>query len=360
VLNQRDVPRYLLDKDLLTPAELLDGGFVVRDVSSRNRNYRVETREGSGYLLKQAVGAEMFATVANEAAVYERLTLVDGQLGGFLPRYFGYDAEEGLLVLELIGDAEDLRSHHVATGQFSAGHAAQVGRALGLLHRLTRVDAAPAPERAAWILSIHRPDARIFRDISAAGLDLIRIVQQTPGFGAALDRVRDSWTPEALVHGDVKWDNCLIASADGAGEAVKLIDWEAAALGDPCWDIGSALSHYLSFWLFSIPVTGDILPARLPELAAYPLDSMKPALNACWGAYAGALGREGSEAEMRLASAVEHAGARLVQTAYEVSQLQQQVISSVVLHLQLAHNLLEQPLAAATRLLGINPALGHR
>jgi len=33
------------------------------------------------------------------------------------------------------------------------------------------------------------------------------------------------------------------------------------AVGDPCWDIGSALSHYLSFWLFSIPVTGPCLPS---------------------------------------------------------------------------------------------------
>lgn len=346
MLSQADVVNYLLERGLLTPQTLLDDGLVVRDASSRNRNYRVETENGPSYLLKQAVGHDSFMTIANEAAAYERLGGAHAEnLGDYLPRYYGYDAERSLLVLELVADAADLRMHHTTNGQFSAAPAAAIGRALGLLHRATRVAAKAAPNEATSILWVHRPDSSIFRDTSAASLALIRIVQHATGLPEALDRVRSGWLRGALIHGDVKWDNCLVSANE---DSVKLIDWESAMVGDPAWDIGSALSHYLSFWIFSIPVTGETPPERFPELAAYPLDAMKPALRACWTAYAGASGDDPS-----LVRAVEFAAVRLVQTAYEVSQMQQQLLSPVVLHLQLAHNILDRPQEAAERLLGL-------
>jgi aminoglycoside phosphotransferase (APT) family kinase protein len=350
MLSQADAVSYLLDRGLLTPNALLDDGLVVRDASSRNRNYRVETQTGPSYLLKQAVGRESLMTIANEAAAYERLGSAQAEgIADFLPGYFGYDAERGLLVLELVTDAADLRTYHASSGQFSAGPAAAVGRALGLLHRVTRIESQPAPNEAASVLWLHRPDSSIFRDISAASLALIRIVQQAPEFPEALDRVRSGWRRASLVHGDVKWDNFLVAP----DESVRLIDWEGAMPGDPGWDIGSALSHYLSFWIFSIPVTGELPPERFPELAAYPLDAMKPALRACWIAYAHAFGIDPSDEQASLLRAIEYAGARLVQTAFEASQMQQQLTSPVVLHLQVAHNILLRPLEAADRLLGL-------
>src|SRR5207245_6991515 len=139
---------------------------------------------------------------------------------------------------------------------------------------------------------------------------------------------------ECLVHGDVKWDNCLVALGEDGGEDLRLVDWETAAVGDPAWDIGSALSHYLSFWLFSIPVTGTVPPERFPELAGYPLDAMKSALSACWIAYADTRELPSADTSAHLLRAVQHAGVRLLQTAFESAQMMQQLTSAVILHLQ--------------------------
>ena len=355
MLTQRDAARYLLDRKLLSPRDVLDNGLVVRDASSRNRNFRVETEDGPSFLLKQAIGAETEASLRNEASVYAHLRTVDEGLASYLPRLYGYDADENLLVLELVRDAVDLRAHHTASGHFSVGPAAALGTALGTLHRLTHRGVDAAPQYAAWILSVHRPSTTIFREASGASLELVRIVQGAPGFSESLDRARAAWRVEALVHADVKWDNLLVTVQESGDEALKIVDWEGATVGDPCWDIGSALAHYLSFWLFSIPVTGELPPARFPELAAYPLDAMKPALTTCWQAYTAARAVRGDEAAELLVRSVELAGARLLQTAFEAAQLQLQVTSALVLHLQLAHNLLERPSEAATRLLGISP-----
>ena len=354
MLAHEDVASWLLERGLLGPEAVLDGDLTIRDASSRNRNYRAETREGPGYLLKQGLTQDAVASVAHEAGVYHQLSQVRSGLNGHIPRFFGYDPTSAVLVLELVRDAEDLRTLHLRTGRFSAGPAAILGQALGLLHTTPgtpdgEAAAAPAP----WVLWVHRPDARVFRDISAAGLELIRIVQGSAGFPDALNDLRADWTPDALIHGDVKWDNCLVSLGEDGREELRLIDWESASSGDPGWDIGSALSHYLSFWLFSIPVTGAEPPERFPELAQYPLDAMKPALASCWIAYADARGFAPAAAAAELVRAVRFAGARLVQTAFEAAQMTQQLTSALILHLQLALNILTRAEEATTALLGI-------
>jgi aminoglycoside phosphotransferase (APT) family kinase protein len=354
VIEQHDVARYMLERSLLDPAAVLDGELAIHDASSRNRNYRVEYRGGPSYLIKQPVADDGIWTVANEAGIYHRLADGADSMAPYLPRFYGYDPDERVLVLELLQDAEDLRRFHMRTGDFAVGPAALVGSALGVLHRTTetRPD-ADVSDSAAWILSVHRPDARLFRDVSAAGLELIRVIQGAVGFPAALDRLREQWLPVTLVHGDVKWDNCLRTTRDDGNEEVRLIDWESASLGDPGWDIGSALSQYLSFWLFSIPVTGVQPPEQFPKLARYPLDEMKPALAACWQAYVRARRLDDASTAHELIRAVRFAGARLIQTAFEASQMMQQLTSSTVLHLQLAFNILERPDAAAGQLMGL-------
>ena len=349
MLEQADVVPYLLERGLLAPAAVVDGGVVVRDVSRRNRNFAVERRDGPGYLLKQGLGPDGALTVAHEARVYEDLGAKAPGLAVHLPRFHGYDADRGILALGLIDDGEDLRAYHMRTGAFPTLLGEQLGRALAGLHR--EAPAAPGAARAPWVLSVHRPGRWVFYDASAAGLELIKIIQGTAGFGELLDELRQGWSAAAFIHQDVKWDNCL-APAQGLG-GLRLVDWELAAAGDPAWDVGSAVSQYLSFWLASIPHTGDQPPAGFPALAAYPLEAMKAAILACWNGYADELGITAGEADKRLVQAVAYAGARLVQTAFESSQYLQIPDSGAVLHLQLAFNVMRRPEAAVTQLLQI-------
>jgi Ser/Thr protein kinase RdoA (MazF antagonist) len=354
MLAQEQVAGYLIERGLLGPEAVVDGGLVVTDLSRRNRNYRVVTREGPCFLLKQGMTAEAAATVAHEASVYQQLSQNDQGLGVHLPRYCGYDVPSAVLALELMRDWEDLGSFHLRTGQFPAGPAALLGTALGAIHRATKKPVAECvPAMAPRILLLHRPDARVFRDASAATLELIRIIQSEPDFCGALERLRASWRQEVLMHGDVKWDNCLVTVIqDGPGE-LKLIDWESAVPGDPAWDIGSALGHYLSCWLFSIPVTGSVLPQQFPVLAAYPLDAMKSAMAACWVAYVHTRGLSQQAAGELLLRSVQLAGARLVQTGFESAQTMHRLASPQVLHLQLALNILQRPREAAIALFGL-------
>lgn len=356
MLAQSEVVGYLLDRGLLSTESIVDGDLVVRDASSRNRNFKVERRRAVSYLVKQGIGPNGVATVAHEAAVYRVLAGVGAAVEGHLPRFYGYDQAEQVLILELVRNSEGLASYHLRLGRFPSGVAAALGDALGALHRLTwRGSNSGTPASLPpWILSVHRPDLSVFRDSSAATIELIKIVQQSADFCSHLDQLQNEWHAQALIHQDVKWDNVIVfAPARGQVRRVKLIDWESAVYGDPCWDAGSVFSSYLSFWLSSIPVTGRNPPERFAELARYPLSKMQAGMRSSWHAYVGQLGLDGLTANRWLLRTVRFAAARLLQAAVEASQMTDRLTGSSVLHAQLSLNMLERPRETAVHLLGI-------
>ena len=213
------------------------------------------------------------------------------------------------------------------------------------------------PARLPWVLGLHRPSLPVFRDASNANLQLIRILQNTEGFPQMLDRLRQQWKVDGLIHNDIKWNNCLARGRQLPRKPeVRIVDWEFAGLGDRCWDVGAVLSNYLSFWLLSVPISGDEPPDRFLDLARYPLESMQPALRAYWHAYKKGLNLDTHEADNCLLRSVSYAGARLVQTGFEQMQFSARLTGNLVCLLQLSLNIMQRPHEAAVRLLGISSA----
>jgi thiamine kinase-like enzyme len=188
---------------------------------------------------------------------------------------------------------------------------------------------------APWVLSLHRPPLDALRYLSAASIELIKVIQRDERFARGLDELRDGWRVEALVHRDVKWANC-VAHAPAAGArrtAIALVDWEMAGWGDPALDVGSAF--------------GELIGHRLDAVGA------QPATAALWRAYVRGRRLDGDAAARLLDRAVRHAAARLVQSAYEDTQEAGLTTARVARSLQLAREILSAPRAATTDLLGI-------
>jgi hypothetical protein len=367
MLTQAEVVQYLLQREFITADSVVDEDLRVVEASRRNRNFKVIREGGPSYLLKQGLSSEGRATVGHEAIIYKYMETADGSVSfrSYLPGYYQYDDSDGILLLELLANAQDVREFHVRRGAFSTSIAAALGRALSKLHRLD-ISSLPTEwdssfsNRLPWALTLHRPGIGVFQDTSSANMQLIRIVQNTPGFVRALDELREGWRIDSLVHNDIKWDNCLVFPRTNSNRKVdlKLVDWEFARLGDSCWDVGAVFSNYLSFWLFSIPVSGENPPDHFLDLAKHPLERMQPAIRSYWQAYVRGMGFDKAQSEEHLLRTIKYAAARLIQTGYEHMQHSAHMTGNLVCLLQLSLNIMQRPSEAIAHLLGISLEAG--
>jgi Phosphotransferase enzyme family len=331
VLEQSDVAHYLLSRGVVKPREVIDDGFTVVDASRRNRVFLAGTRSGPTFVVKHG------PALAHEAAILRLLAGAPG-LAEHVPAVVL--EEPACLVLRTPGGAQAWRDG----GRLPAR---MLGRTLAELHRLP-VDAPRAPPP--WALALAEPPHDLVRELSAAAQDVVARVQSSAFVCRRLDELRAAEGDGALVHGDLRWDNCLALPAPGARRhtRVLLVDWESAGRADAAFDVGSVVAEYLRAWVGSVPMVDDAEPARLVDRARLPLASLRPVVHAFWTAYRDAM--PGAPEPRRIA---ELAAVRLMQTAVEVARGLSETTAHVVTLLQLADNMLRRPEVAAEGLLGL-------
>ncbi|TCP58182.1 phosphotransferase family enzyme [Tumebacillus sp. BK434] len=360
MLNRQTSIQHLLTHRLLEEQQIVNGNLSVLDVTRRNLNFQVISTQGRSYLLKAGKSAEEQKLTAQEASAYRYFQQGAGQGSGmvkYLPRFYRYDQQDGILVIELLRGATSLHDYfYRKKGRFPVHLARQAGDALGRLHLCNSgLESFPSSEPP-WILRLHRPAQSIYHGISSANLRLVKIMQRFPAFCEALELLHREWTTDVLIHHDVKWDNFLVVPDDTDSNkrpGLRLIDWELAALGDACWDVGSMFNTFLSAWLHSIPITGDTPPERALQLAKHPIHTMHPALRAFWQAYCNRTGLTGAERDRKLIRSVRYAAARLVLAAYEAMQSSIEPTGNMICFLQMSANILQRPELAAVQVLGI-------
>jgi Ser/Thr protein kinase RdoA (MazF antagonist) len=287
MLEQSDIAHYLLSLGLVKPRDVVEEGLSVIDASQRNCVFLASTRGGPTYVVKQA-SPRTAGTLGREAAVL-RVLAGGTALPAQVPTVVSHEPEAARLILRTPGGALDWNEHHVA-GRFPRIPARILGKALRSLHRLPveNVLDLPPGDDPMWGLSLPEPPHDLLLDLSAGAQDLVARVQASNALCNRLDELRDASSDGALVHGDLRWDNCLAVAAPGSRRRTRLllVDWEYAGPGPAGFDIGTVLAEYLRSWVGSIPIVDPGHPGRLVARARHPLRRMQPAIHAFWSAYA--------------------------------------------------------------------------
>ncbi|MFL5381172.1 MAG: phosphotransferase family protein [Longimicrobiaceae bacterium] len=366
ILSSRNLVHYLVERGLVTPETVVDGDYSAREMTRRNRNFRVLRGSLPGLFVKQSADWEPFSTetMRREATCY-LLARDDpdfAALGEMMPRFVDFDPPRFVLTVEWLPAAETLSDHLGRGGDVAPQVAERLGTLLGRYHRHAGSRARDAardsafPRGMPWILNVMHHNPASVGPASAGNRALVEMLGRYPAFGPALDAVRDGWRRDALVHGDLKWENCLVLAPAAPGDPpeLRIVDWELADFGDACWDVGSVFQAYLSTWLLSIPAGAGPRPA---ELAALPIERMQPAIHAFWRAYAGTLGLDAAAEAERLRRSILFAAARLIQTAWEHTATTEHVPPNVLYLMQVAMNVLTRPDDAVRHLLGLEARL---
>lgn len=364
-LNRSQVVHYLLQKGLLKAKDICDSDLLLIDASRRNSNIKVIRKNGPSYLVKQCRTSSAIETLANEAAIYSLLgtNARYSALADYLPRCHLYDSDAGLLVLELLDhNAKDLEQYY-SHGRFSKTIARKLARALAQLHQ------APKPSvpykysgaefplyELPWAFTLHRPSLGQLRELSSATIQAVGIIQRHRDFHDLIDRCADYWKPDALIHGDIKWANFVIFSPLGSGRKarLKIIDWECSGIGDPCWDVGSVFSAYLSLWVLSMPMLTNTHPDAQGDLCRFPLAAMQPAIRTFWAEYARCMSLDIQQREIFLWRSTLYSAIRLIQGCVERTQVTNVMSKNIVCLLQFAMNTLIQPVETIVRALAID------
>ena len=380
-LAPENVPYYLAERGLVSLKSVVDGDFTVFEQSSRNYNLKVVRQGSPGFFIKQVrrQSADLTTSFEREAACYEAARDGDklAALKRLIPDFHLFDARRHVMVLGLLSGAESLWEHHKRVRRFSPRLAELQGDKLGEYHDGVRVSDLSSPDLTSpalkrfpralpWILSIHESDPSYLATLSRGNAQVVEILRRFPEFPRALKEIKRSWRHNALIHGDVKWENLMLCGrreSDGAaanengapsydGADLKVIDWEMADIGDDCWDVGAIFQSYLTFWIFSLPLAEKGLAEAAAD-SPYDEDEMKRAMNAFWHRYA-ARRRLSSKMYRRMRErSMRCAAARMIQTAFESVQKSPDVTPHALCKLQMAMNILQDPAAAVRDLMKV-------
>src|SRR5437879_4116231 len=140
MLTPRDAVLCLIEGRLVSPRAVVDQDIWVIRSSRRHRHLRVFSVSGQGFFLKQGMQRQGFGSVSHEAAVLQALHngAACEELAGYLPRVYRYESNAGVLTMELLQDAEDLRASFRRLGRISLVHSDRIGSALAALHSVPR------------------------------------------------------------------------------------------------------------------------------------------------------------------------------------------------------------------------------
>jgi len=347
-LTAYNLPHYLISKGLISTQSVVDGDFVLAEAGRRNRNFKVLRRKEPGLFVKQikSTEAQAISTIEREAAFY-RAVHSDPRyaaLAAMIPKFVDYEPSRRALALSLTENAESVSEHHMRHAQIPENTARLIGNALGIAHSHgPSMLADPAtrslfPYQAPWPMTLEQMGYSFLDNFAPIGPQLSAAIRQLPKLQPMLTALRPLWQYDSLIHGDMKWDNCLVSSRGGVELNLTIVDWELADIGDGAWDVATIFKEYL---VAAIINTGNRT-----------IETMQPSIRAFWKAYVMARGLN-ADAGRYLDRAVRYTAARMIIAVLEYLNASPQFSVLGPSMLQTAMNLLESPQVAAIQMIGV-------
>jgi hypothetical protein len=357
-LTSSNLVYYLVGRGTVTRSSVVDGDFLVHELDCRNGCFKVPRRDHPSLFIKQikVIDATNIEYLEREATCY-RLARTDvgfAALSQIMPRFVDHDATRHVTIVELLPTAEDLRDCHRRLGTFPVEVGDLLGRRLGRFHADTgRTLSEPArsamfARNTPWVLSVHE-GSHIDSDASA---QVTATIRQDLVICRALDAIRNSWQRDTLIHGDMKWDNCIVFLGPTGELDLRVVDWEMADHGDSAWDVGSIIQSYWSHAILRALPGTETTAEKLIDQAIESLHAIRPAVVALWKAYRQARAFDHDASHRFLDRCLRCAAARMIQTTYEYVGARGQLIQRAAAILQVGCDILRNSTQSAPWLIG--------
>jgi hypothetical protein len=366
-LTAQNLFYYLRDTGLASADDVVGGDFGIVEVGRRNRNFLVLRPRTGSLFVKQVpiVAGETVLSFRREAACAQ-LAHDAGEgtaLHGVAPTLRRYDPDRHVLVYDALDPGETLTELVARLGSLPAGVADRLGRTVAACHlESVRPGALAAvapvlPGEVPWVFQIGEKGEQVMPSMTGGVRQVLEAIRAVPELLYGLAALGAGWRRLALMHGDLKWDNVLVAGPPAGDRELRLIDWELADLGDPLWDVAGMLVSFLQFWLMDVPAQQAADASRAPgDGATVPLAAARALAREFWAAYAETTRETFPLSGEPALLAGRLTGARLVLFAFELVQGTPAMSPHAGLALRLGRDLLAEPGRAMAEILGLGPA----
>jgi 5-methylthioribose kinase len=205
-----------------------------------NRTVRVERENGEAWVLKQAlprlrVPTEWLSDPARIQIEAEALrTLPEVTPAGSIPAFVFEDEQENLLAMQAVPDPHENWKQQLLGGRLRASHVQQFAGLLASIHREAQTRRALFRERfgnRSFFITLRLdPYYRYSASVQPAIAPFLS--------GLINETLNHTLT---LVHGDYSPKNIIVYR-----DQLILLDHEVVHWGDPAFDLGFSLTHFLS------------------------------------------------------------------------------------------------------------------
>lgn len=356
VLTEQNIAFYLMDKGFLPVEQLVDGDFRVDASDSRNKNFIVNKDFDNAYFIKHVrqFDGEKTSTLRTEATCYWLANHDDSYqaLKSFLPSYHTFDFINYILVLGY-EKGNSLYDFYQQKGMTGDQIPAKLGALLSSYHneQSNRTDGESKKffkRQKPWVFSLG--DAAGFVNGPAdqkAQQQVIKLVLENKQYQELIRGMEEQWAYTSLIHNDIKFQNLLINAEpdDHNDSTIKLVDWELADIGDPCWDVAALFQSYLILWV--------MYETMNKQGQDFSLGRIQPYIRKFWEAYVHGLGMDTSTANSRLLKAIHFCALKLIHSSLETTTGTENLSPYGAKLLQLSFNILRSPEQARYNLFGI-------
>lgn len=221
----------------------------------------IESRDGPAWFVKrvdQALRREDKLYLLAEAGA------LPGGVAAFLPPRYVASPDDPVRIYKGFSGLPTLSELLEQPRGFSQENAACVGAAIASFHNCQQGESIDP--------RLDRVPLRVYDAMSVTGyaertgLEYDMFLAKAHSLSGEIAELYSAFEPRAMVHGDLKADNLLIAD-----NTVQFIDWELWGVGDPLYDLGTLVGSIIAAWLDHVPVRpGESLPkwfaaARVPS-----------------------------------------------------------------------------------------------
>lgn len=367
-LTTSNLVHYLTARELVRVSDVVNGDYSVSEAGRHNRNFKVLYGEKKGLFIKQIPLIEDLTREAifREAFCYQCANDFL-RWNQWMLNLLDYDRSRHCLSLELYLASQNLREFYYAHEDFPNEIAALLGQALADLRSVkieeSKLDLSQAKfgKNLPWIFTYHENSRFKPGTLSGGAVELGEIVRQRLNLKSHLQRVADGWKTDALVHGDMKWDNCLVRQRVASNEKkqnsphyqLKLIDWELVDIGDSAWDIGAVFQAYLSHWIMRRYRDNRQTKEELLALTYEKMPTVFSSISCFWNSYCHHHMIDREDERAYLLRCLEFGAVRLLQTTFESLYCSSEITAHALAMLELSEQILNDPEQAAGILFGL-------